>query len=144
MKNVLIVVSFVMLSVISFSQTCLGKWITIDDKTGRKKSIVELYKYKDQLYGKVTFLYPREGKDDNPVCDKCTDDRKNKPIVGLQVVRNLKWDGQHWEGGTALDPENGKIYTVKLWLDESNPDKLNVRGYIGPFFRTQTWIRVKD
>lgn len=122
-------------------KTCSGKWTTIDDNTGKKKSIVELYKVDSKLYGKITYLYPREGREENPKWTKCTDDRKDKPLVGLQIVRNLKWDGDEWYGGTIVDPENGKVYNVKIWLNPDNPDKLNVRGYIGPFFRTQEWIR---
>lgn len=131
------------LSATSMAQTCVGKWTTIDDETNKKKSIVELYKVDGKLYGKITYLYPREGREENPKCTKCTDDRKNKPLVGLQIVRNLKWDGEEWYGGTIVDPENGKIYTVKLWLNPENSNKLNVRGYIGPFFRTQEWIRAE-
>ncbi|MDP4637725.1 MAG: DUF2147 domain-containing protein [Crocinitomicaceae bacterium] len=126
------------------AQTCSGKWTTIDDETGKKKSIVELYKSDGKLYGKITYLYPREGREENPKCTKCEDDRKNKPLVGLQIVRGCKWDGTEWEGGTIVDPENGKVYSVKIWMDENNPNKLNVRGYIGIFFRTQTWQRVVD
>ena len=126
------------------AQTCSGKWTTIDDETGKKKSIVELYKSDGKLYGKITYLYPREGREENPKCTKCEDDRKNKPLVGLQIVRGCKWDGTEWEGGTIVDPENGKVYSVKIWMDENNPNKLNVRGYIGIFFRTQTWELVVD
>ncbi len=144
MKQILLTLALSFVGAITYAQTCVGKWTTIDDETGKKKSIVELYKYKDQLYGKITYLYPREGREPNPVCKKCTDDRKNQPLEGLQIVRNLKWNGEEWAGGTIVDPENGKIYTVKIWLEEGNTDKLNVRGYIGPFFRTQTWIRVKE
>ena len=140
-----IIVCFVLLFTLSLNaQTCVGKWITIDDETGKQKSIVELYKSNDKLYGKITYLFPREGRGPNPKCTKCTDDRKDEPLVGLQIVRGLKWDGDEWQGGTIVDPENGKIYTVAIWLDEDNKDKLNVRGYIGPFFRTQQWKRVKD
>lgn len=128
---------------ILFGQTCSGKWITIDDETNKKKSVVELYKDEKKLYGKITYLYPREGREDNPKCTKCTDDRKNKPLVGLQIVRGLVWDGVHWESGTIVDPENGKVYSVKMWLDESDKNRLNVRGYIGPFYRTQQWIRTE-
>ncbi|MEN9401261.1 MAG: hypothetical protein RL632_2364 [Bacteroidota bacterium] len=126
----------------SFAQSCVGKWITIDDETNKKKSIVELYKVDGKLYGKIIYLFPREGREDNPKCKKCTDDRKDQPLVGLQIVRSLKWDGEEWEGGTIVDPENGKIYTVKMWLEEGNANLLNVRGYIGPLFRTQKWVRV--
>ncbi len=143
MNKLALLIVGLFVSIMSFSQTCSGKWTTIDDETGKKKSIVELYKVDGKLYGKITYLYPREGREENPKCTKCTDDRKNKPLIGLQIVRNLKWDGEEWYGGTIVDPENGKIYTVKIWLNPDNPNKLNVRGYIGPFFRTQEWIRVE-
>lgn len=126
---------------ISFAQTVIGKWITIDDDTKKKKSVVELYKVDGKLYGKVISLYPREGREDDPKCKKCTDERKNKPIIGMQIVRGLKWDGSEWEDGTILDPENGKVYTVKIWIDPNDHNKLNVRGYIGIFFRTQQWVK---
>lgn len=126
---------------ISFAQTVIGKWITIDDETKKKKSVVELYKVDGKLYGKVISLYPREGREDDPKCKKCTDERKNKPIIGMQIVRGLKWDGSEWEDGTILDPENGKVYTVKIWIDPNDHNKLNVRGYIGIFFRTQQWVK---
>lgn len=144
MRNLILFLAFSITGNIVISQTVVGKWTTIDDETKKKKSIVELYKYKDQLYGKITFLYPREGREENPTCTKCTDDRKNKPLIGLQIVRNLTWNGSEWKGGTIVDPENGKSYTTKIWIDADNPNKLNVRGYIGPFYRTQTWIRVEE
>lgn len=138
-----ILVSLLVLFSLNVSaQTCVGTWITIDDDSGKKKSKVKLYKYKGQLYGKITYLYPREGRADNAKCTKCDGDRKNKPLVGLQIVRNLKWDGSEWEGGTIVDPENGKVYTVKLWVDPNNKNKLKVRGYSWGFYRTQTWKRV--
>jgi uncharacterized protein (DUF2147 family) len=126
---------------LSAQKTCVGKWITIDDETGKKKSIVQLYKYESKLYGKITYLYPRAGREENPKCTKCSGDRKNKPLVGLQIVRGCTWNGSEWEGGTIVDPENGKVYDVKFWLDSDNSNLLNVRGYIGIFFRTQQWIR---
>lgn len=144
MKNFILLMTFALVGNLAISQTCVGKWTTIDDDSGKKKSIVELYKYKEQLYGKITHLYPREGREENPVCKKCTDDRKNQPLVGLQIVRNLKWNGTEWSGGTIVDPENGKTYNTKAWLDPNDSNKLFLRGYIGPFFRTQTWIRVAE
>ncbi|MDD2983105.1 MAG: DUF2147 domain-containing protein [Crocinitomicaceae bacterium] len=144
MKNVLLLITFALVSHLAMSQSCVGKWTTIDDESGKKKSVVELYKYKESLYGKITYLYPREGREENPVCKKCTDDRKNQPLVGLQIVRNGKWNGTEWAGGTIVDPENGKTYSTKIWLDPKDPNKLYLRGYIGPFFRTQTWIRVNE
>lgn len=141
MKNLLLLLAF-FTTFNTFSQSCIGKWVTIDDETGKKKSMVELYKVDGKLFGKITYLFPREGREENPKCKKCTDDRKDQLLVGLQIVRGLKWDGSVWEDGTIIDPENGKIYTLKLWLDPANSKYLNVRGYIGPFFRTQKWVRV--
>jgi uncharacterized protein (DUF2147 family) len=128
----------------AYAQTCVGKWTTIDDKTGKKKAIVELYKENHKLFGKIIYLYPREGREPNPKCTRCTDDRKDQALEGLQIVRNLSWDGEEWEDGSILDPENGKVYDLKLWIEKNNPDKLYVRGYIGPFFRTQNWFREKE
>jgi len=133
---------FLMLSAkLSAQQTAVDKWITVDDKTGKQKSVVELYKEDGKLYGKIVYLFPREGREPDPKCDKCTDDRKGKPLVGLQIVRDLEWNGKEWEGGTIVDPENGKVYDLKLWVNSANSKYLNVRGYLGPFYRTQTWIR---
>ena len=143
MKNFLFVLVLFATTAVK-AQTCIGTWITIDDETGKKKSKVELYKKDGILYGKIVYLYPREGREENPKRTKCSGDRKNQPLVGLQIVRGMKWDGEEWEDGTIVDPENGKVYTCTIWLDKSNPDKLNVRGYVGPFFRTQTWVRVKE
>lgn len=131
-------------SIFSTNQSCVGKWTTYDEETGKKKSTVELCKIDGKLYGKILYLYPKEGREDNPVCKKCTDDRKGKHIVGMQIARGLVWNGSEWEDGKILDPENGKIYTVSMWLDSENPNKLNVRGYIGIFFRTQKWTRVTE
>lgn len=144
MKGLMLFVVGLMLSSYTMAQTSLGKWVTIDDKTGKKKSIVELYKDGDKMYGKIVYLYPREGREPNAKCDKCTDDRKGEPLVGLQLVRNMEWNGGAWVNGTIVDPETGKVYDLKMWVEKDRPDELNVRGYIGPFFRTQTWLRVVD
>ena len=142
MRN-LISALILFLSMNTMAQTCVGKWVTIDDETNKKKSIVELYKSDGKLYGKITYLFPREGREPNAKCTKCTDDRKNLPLLGLQIVRGCKWDGTQWEGGTIIDPENGKLYTVKMWLEPDNSNYLNVRGYIGPFYRTQKWVKTE-
>lgn len=143
MKKLLVLSMMVLFSVMTYAQSAVGKWVTIDDKTGKKKSIVNLYKKDGKMYGKIIFLYPREGREPNAKCKKCTDDRKNKPLVGLQIVRDLTWNGSAWESGTIVDPETGKIYTLKMWVKADKPGRLNVRGYIGPFYRTQTWVKVK-
>jgi uncharacterized protein (DUF2147 family) len=144
MRSTFFTLLFASVCSLGFGQSSVGKWTTIDDETNKKKSTVELYKKDDKLYGKIVYLYPREGREENPKCTLCTDDRKDKPLVGLQIVRGLKWDGSSWKGGTIVDPENGKTYNVKMWVEKDNPDKLNVRGYIGPFYRTQVWEKVKE
>lgn len=134
---------FLIVFQISAQKSAVDKWVSIDDKTGKKKSVVELYKEDGKLYGKIIYLFPREGREPNAKCTKCTDDRKDQPLVGLQIIRDLEWNGTEWEGGTIVDPENGKIYNTKLWVSGKNGEFLQVRGYLGPFFRTQTWIRVQ-
>jgi len=125
------------------AQSPVGKWKTIDDETGKTKSIVEIYEQDGKLQGKVLeILWTSDGNLD-PTCTLCEDDRKNKRVIGMEIIRGMEKDDDEWDDGTILDPKNGKIYDCKLWLDEDNADVLNVRGYIAFFFRTQTWTRVK-
>ena len=95
------------------------------------------------MYGKVVYIYKRGKDGPHSLCDQCEGSLKNKPVMGMQIVKNLSWDGSEWEGGTILDPDNGKVYDAKIWINSENYTKLNVRGYIGPFFRTQTWIKTE-
>lgn len=120
--------------------TPVGLWKTVDDHTGQEKSLVRISESGGVLSGRVEkLLHPSKPV---PLCDKCTDQRRGKPIVGLSIIEGLKQHGDVWEDGTILDPDNGKIYTVRLKpLDGGRT--LQVRGYIGPFFRTQTWSRVE-
>lgn len=133
--------TFCLLSVLSQAQSCTGYWITIDDATGHKKSIVELYKKDGVLYGKVVYIYKRGKDGPNSKCTECSGKLYNQPIMGMLIVKQMQWSGSQWEDGSILDPDNGKTYTCTIWLNDANNDKLNVRGYIGPFFRTQEWIR---
>jgi len=141
----LLSLAFFAFCTIGFSQNndaIVGKWKTIDDETKEPKSIVELYKSSDgKLYGKVeTILNPKKK---NSVCDKCEDDKKDQPVLGMIIVDGLEYDDGEWEDGTILDPNNGTYYDCKMWIDEENPDKLNVRGYVAFFYRTQFWYRVQ-
>lgn len=124
----------------AFGQNIVGKWKTIDDNTNEARSVVEIIERGGKLYGKVVMLFPRPGEDPDPVCDKCDarDQRFKKKIIGMEIIRDLKKDGLEYTGGDILDPENGKVYRSKLWVEGS---ELKVRGYWGPFFRTQTWLR---
>lgn len=120
--------------------TPVGLWKTIDDHTGQEKSLVRISESGGVLSGKVEkLLHPSKP---NPLCDKCTDERRGKPIVGLSIIEGMRQHGEVWEDGKILDPDNGKIYTLRLKPLEGGKT-LQVRGYIGPFFRTQTWSRVE-
>jgi uncharacterized protein (DUF2147 family) len=135
---------FHLLLIASFSQAqpnVIGKWRTIDDESGKERSIIELYESKGLISGKVIKTFPQPGEDVDPVCDKCDpeDARYNKKIIGMEILQNMKRAGDEFTEGNILDPENGKIYRCKLWLEGSN---LMVRGYWGPFFRTQIWKKV--
>jgi len=120
-------------------QSPLGTWKTIDDETGEAKSYVEIYESSGKLFGKVARLL-KSAPDKK--CEKCPDERKGKPLLGMVILENMQYRDGHWQSGRILDPEKGKWYTCKLWLKEGDSDVLVVRGYLGPFYRTQYWYRV--
>lgn len=126
-----------------FSQSVLGKWKTIDDVTGKAKSIVEIYEFQGKTYGRVVKLFREPDEDQDPICDKCTDYRKDKKIMGMNIITGLTKSGEEWSGGEITDPKTGKIYKCYITLED--PDKLKVRGYIGVSLvgRTQYWHREK-
>ncbi|WP_109300568.1 DUF2147 domain-containing protein [Aquimarina sp. AU474] len=125
---------------LSAQEQIIGKWKTIDDNTGEPRSIVEIYKKGDKLYGKIAHIINEA--DRGNLCEECKGSDYNKPIEGMVIIKNLEKDGDEYEDGTILDPENGKVYRCKIWIDEDNPKVLNVRGYIAFLYRTQQWIRV--
>jgi uncharacterized protein (DUF2147 family) len=118
-----------------------GRWKTIDDETGKVKSIVEVSKAGDgSLTGKVVEIV-NSNRGPNPVCDKCSGANKGKPVKGMTILWNLKADGANaWSGGTILDPANGKTYKSKASL-HSTGDKLDVSGCVAFICRAQTWVR---
>ena len=120
----------------------VGSWRTIDDATGEAKSEVVITDNAGVLTGRISKLL-RKGADQNAVCDKCSDDRKDKPMLGLEIIRGAKKaDGKDvWEDGKILDPENGKNYTLRLTPIDGGR-KLEVRGSVFGIGRTQTWVRV--
>jgi uncharacterized protein (DUF2147 family) len=120
-------------------QSIAGKWKTIDDETGKAKSIVEIYIENGKAYGKIIKLFRNPSQEQNPICDKCTDNRKNQKVIGMTIISAMEKDGDEWEDGEILDPNNGKIYNCKLWVEDG---KLQVRGYVAFFYRTQTWLKV--
>ncbi|MBA3593736.1 MAG: DUF2147 domain-containing protein [Pseudomonadota bacterium] len=123
--------------------TPAGLWRNIDDKTGEAKAEIRIVESGGVFSGKID---KRLGKDVKPddTCDKCSDERKDQPILGLEIIRGAKKaEGKDvWEGGKILDPENGRNYSLRLTPIEGGK-KLEVRGSFGPFGRTQTWVRVQ-
>ncbi|NND33313.1 MAG: DUF2147 domain-containing protein [Saprospiraceae bacterium] len=126
------------------AQTCHGIWKTIDDKTDKPASIMKLYEEDGILYGDILAILKEDTKQKNPLCVKCPDDRKDQPVIGMQLIRGLTRDGNQWSGGHVVDPHTGKIY--RCYLELLTPDKLKVRGYVGfsIFGRTQYWYRTPD
>ncbi|KZS41986.1 hypothetical protein AWE51_00670 [Aquimarina aggregata] len=127
-------------SIASAQQEIVGEWKTIDDTTGKPKSIVEIYKEGDKFYGKIKRILKEE--DRSKLCIECNGEEHNQPIEGMVIINELEKDGNEYEDGTILDPENGKVYRCKIWVDEDNPKVLNVRGYIAFLYRTQKWLKV--
>jgi uncharacterized protein (DUF2147 family) len=140
MRRVVALLLIVAATAVHAQNTPLGLWKTIDDKTGQEKSLVRISDSGGVITGRIEkLLHPRQP---NPLCDKCRDDRHGKPMIGLSIIDGLRQDGEVWDGGKILDPETGKIYTVRLKPVDGGKT-LEVRGYIGPLFRTQTWTRVE-
>ena len=122
------------------SQSIVGKWKTIDDETGEAKSIVELFLKSGKMYAKVVEVLDVANK--NSLCQKCSGEDKNKPILGLTIIKGLSKEGAEYTSGEILDPKNGKLYKCAISLESK--DKLKVRGYIGFSLlgRTQYWHRI--
>ncbi|HNK20225.1 MAG TPA: DUF2147 domain-containing protein [Piscinibacter sp.] len=144
MKRLALLIAAFALHAAALAQaTPVGLWKTIDDESKTEKSLVRIVESGGVLGGKIEKLL--DPAKQNDICDKCSDERKGKPIVGLSIIRNAKQDGEDksvWTGGEILDPNNGKTYRLRLKpLDGGK--QLEVRGYVGPFFRNQTWIRVE-
>ncbi|UQD56811.1 DUF2147 domain-containing protein [Flavobacterium sp. K5-23] len=142
MKNI-ITIAVLLLSTIFYSQnhTVIGKWKTIDDETGKAKSIIEIYEKSGKIYGRVVEILDEEHRKD--LCTNCENEDRNKPIIGMTIIKGLSKNGKEYDSGKILDPKNGKIYKCMMSLEGN--DKLKVRGYIGFALigRTQYWYRVK-
>src|ERR1700690_775541 len=118
----------------------IGLWKTIDDKTGSPRAIVRIYEQDGKLFGRIEHSFTPGAE--NRVCEQCTDERKNQPIIGLIIIRNIQSKDGEYAGGDILDPDTGTIYRCKFHLDQ-NGAHLIVRGYIGISLlgRSQTWQR---
>ena len=143
MRTKLFALLLLALPMAAFAQaTPVGTWTTVDDKTGKPKSVVEIYEAKDgSLAGRVNEVLQSD-RGPNPTCDKCSGERKNKPVKGMVILWGIRKDGSTWDGGQILDPATGKIYSVKVTPTDSGK-KLEVRGFMGFSLlgRTQTGMR---
>ena len=142
MKNIIIfITTAILLSTVYISaQSPIGIWKTTDDKTGEEKSLVQIYEEDGQLYGKVHQLLLKPA---DTICKKCKGDKKDQPVQGMIVLESMKKGKEKWEGGMIMDPENGKMYKCKIYMESD--DRLKVRGYIGfeKLGRNQFWTRVE-
>jgi len=140
MNKIVLLFAFSLMSSISFSQSIVGTWKTVDDNDGTVKSKVEITEKDGKYYGTVVELV-------NPsieICEKCKGDKKNKPIKDMEILWDVEKESKTYgDDGKIVDPSSGKIYSCKLELKE--PNKLTVRGYLGMslFGRSQTWLRAE-
>lgn len=120
----------------------VGLWKTIDDESGKPKSLIRITENGGELSGKIEKLFRAPDQDQDPKCVKCDGALKDQPIIGMTILTGLKKDGDGYSGGRIIDPASGKTYKSKLSVAEDGK-KLNVRGYIGlPVLgRTQIWLR---
>ncbi len=118
----------------------LGLWKTFDDKTGSARAIVRIYEQDGKFFGRIERSFTPGAE--KRVCKVCTDDRKDQPIIGLLIIRNIVARDGEYSGGDILDPDNGAVYRCKFHLDQ-NGTRMVVRGYIGFSLlgRTQFWQR---
>lgn len=151
MKKLLAVLSLSLVASVALMGNALandnspvGTWKTIDDKTGKVRSLVRITEVNGELQGKIEKIFHDPEEDQNPKCNLCTDYRKDQPVIGMVFMNGLKKEGDKYTGGQILDPNNGKVYRSKMELTDGGK-KLEVRGYIGaPLFgRTQVWLRAE-
>ncbi len=124
-----------------------GLWEQFDDKTGKLQALVRIARATDGSYrGVVEKIIPEPGEDPNPKCEKCRDQRRDKPVLGMEIISGLKRNGETvYSDGEILDPDEGDTYRLKITVLEQGA-KLDVRGYLGIslFGRSQFWTRAKS
>ena len=137
MKKILITILSIFFTTTGFSQTIFGAWNSFDEETNRLESVIEVYEKNDQAFAKITKITNLENQ--GATCINCSGERKNTPILGMNILTGLKKDGDEWSGGKILDPKNGKEYKCYIQLLDENT--LKIRGYIGfsMFGRTAIW-----
>jgi uncharacterized protein (DUF2147 family) len=121
-----------------------GLWRTMDDATGKPRGEVRIRERDGKLVGTLVRSLAPDPSKEPLTCKPCSDDRKDQPMAGLEMIRGAKAvaSSPWFEDGEILDPDNGKIYKLKMRVSDDGKSLL-VRGYIGPFYRTQTWERAQ-
>ena len=121
------------------AQSIAGQWKTIDDETGKPRSIVEIEQRDGKFFGKIVKLFREPGEEQDPICEECPGKKKNQKIIGMEIITDMELvKGENvYEDGEILDPESGNVYDCKLWIEDG---KLMVRGYVMFLYRTQTWL----
>jgi uncharacterized protein (DUF2147 family) len=122
------------------AQTVFGKWENRNDE-GRVNSIIEVYEEENEVFGRIGRIIKEEDRDKR--CTECEGDLHNKPLEGMVIMRGLEKEDDGYEDGVIIDPESGKEYKCRIWLDPENPDKLYVRGYLAFFYKTKIWDRLQ-
>jgi uncharacterized protein (DUF2147 family) len=120
----------------------VGLWKTIDDHTGKPRALVRITEANGEYQARVEKTFPHPGEDSNPKCEKCEGARQHQPVIGMTILWGLRRQGDEYQGGEILDPENGRVYRARIKLENAGK-KLDVRGFIGfsLFGRSQTWVR---
>jgi len=120
-------------------EAIIGKWKTIDDESGKPRSVVDIYERDGKYFGKIVQLFRDPGEDPDPVCTECEGSLNGQKIIGMEIITDMKYDkgDDEFHRGEILDPENGNVYDCKLWIEGG---ELKVRGYLLFFYRTQTWL----
>lgn len=139
MKKLLFLLAFCAVGALQ-AQSYIGTWKTTDDETGESKSHIQIYEGNGKMYGKISKLLRANAPTH---CEKCPAERKNQPLLGMILLVNMTQKDGMLQSGDILDPEKGKWYSCKMWLKDGDPNTLVVRGYLGPFYRTQYWTRVQ-
>lgn len=123
--------------------TPAGLWQTVNER-GEREALVRIAEVAGELRGSVVQVFSPPAPSANPLCEACSGELKNKPIVGLEILRGLRWDGERYAGGEVLDPDEGRVYRCSLRLLEGG-ERLEVRGYVGIslFGRSQVWLRAR-